>query len=489
MADTHHHDGHCCDHDHHDHAEHDPEMDAIREPAVDEEIKVTNDGGVLKKIVKKGTGYKKPAKGADVDVHYVGKLLDNTIFDSSRDRDKPFNFKLGCGNVIKGWDEGVATMLKDEIAIFTIKPEYAYGSSGQGKIPPNSTLVFEVELLNWCEEKDVSEKKDKSILMKVLKEGEGWETPSDETVCTINYSAKIKETGRIFETKENFTFTIGEETVLPGLEKAVESMKRGEVAIVTIMPQHAFGILGNSALSVAGTDVLEYEVTLVSFDKPKAPYQLAGPEQLEMAEKKRLEGNALYTQGKLARALKKYKKALECVDSDYKLSEEEKGKAKKLKVPCYLNIAACKLATKEWNEVLENCKKALDIESRNVRGLLRRGKAFSALDDWDSAERDFNEVLLIEPKNADALKELKLLKDKIARQNQRDRKAFAGLFSKMSRLEEEENIRLEKEKEAAAQLAKKEAEEKAKVASETNTTTTTTEATPATEPTPTTSSS
>jgi FKBP-type peptidyl-prolyl cis-trans isomerase FkpA len=96
---------------------------------------------------KIGTGDEAVA-GKRVTVHYTGWLTDGTKFDSSKDRGQPFTFQLGGGQVIKGWDQGVAGMKVGGIRKLTIPPDLGYGARGAGGvIPPNATLVFEVELL------------------------------------------------------------------------------------------------------------------------------------------------------------------------------------------------------------------------------------------------------------------------------------------------------------------------------------------------------
>jgi FKBP-type peptidyl-prolyl cis-trans isomerase len=112
-----------------------------------EEKVITTKSGLKYVELKEGTGDEAKA-GQVVEVHYTGWLKDGTKFDSSKDRNKPFQFPLGAGRVIKGWDEGVAGMKVGGKRKLIIPPELGYGKRGAGGvIPPDAELTFEVELL------------------------------------------------------------------------------------------------------------------------------------------------------------------------------------------------------------------------------------------------------------------------------------------------------------------------------------------------------
>ena len=107
----------------------------------------TTPSGLVYEDISVGEGDAAGA-GQRVSVHYTGWLTDGTKFDSSKDRNDPFDFPLGAGHVIRGWDEGVQGMQVGGVRKLTIPPQLGYGARGAGGvIPPNATLVFEVELL------------------------------------------------------------------------------------------------------------------------------------------------------------------------------------------------------------------------------------------------------------------------------------------------------------------------------------------------------
>jgi FKBP-type peptidyl-prolyl cis-trans isomerase len=96
--------------------------------------------------IKLGTGVS-AVVGKTVTAHYTGTLTNGSKFDSSKDRGQPFSFRLGAGQVIRGWDEGLVGMREGGVRKLTIPPHMGYGDRAAGRIPPNSTLLFEIELI------------------------------------------------------------------------------------------------------------------------------------------------------------------------------------------------------------------------------------------------------------------------------------------------------------------------------------------------------
>jgi peptidylprolyl isomerase len=124
-------------------------IDDLKKANPKSELK-TSTTGLQYLVLKEGSG-DKPVKGTKVKAHYTGKLIDGRVFDSSVTRGEPIEFPVGIGQVIKGWDEALSDMKKGEKRILIIPPSLGYGArgAGNGVIPPNATLIFEVELVSF----------------------------------------------------------------------------------------------------------------------------------------------------------------------------------------------------------------------------------------------------------------------------------------------------------------------------------------------------
>ncbi|XP_039988260.1 peptidyl-prolyl cis-trans isomerase FKBP4 [Xiphias gladius] len=401
-------------------------------PMEGEDITPKKDGGVLKLVKREGTGTELPMTGDKVFVHYVGTLLDGTHFDSSRDRGEKFSFELGKGQVIKAWDIGVATMKVGELCQLVCKPEYAYGSAGSPpKIPPNATLVFEVELFEFLGE-DITDDEDGGIIRRIITKGQGYSKPNEGAAVEVTLEGTCE--GRVFDERElKFEIGDGESLGLPaGVEKAITAMEQGEEAIFNIKPKYGFGNAGNAKYNIAGGATLQYKIKLAAFEKAKESWEMNTLEKLEQSSIVKEKGTQYFKEGKYKQASVQYKRIVSWLEHESGLLEEDEKKAKALRLAAHLNLAMCSLKLQEPNQTLENCEKALELDAANEKALFRRGEALFSMKEFDSARDDFQRVVQLYPANKAAKSQLVLCQKHIKEQHEKDKRIYANMFQKFA---------------------------------------------------------
>jgi len=230
---------------------------------------ITTDSGLQYEIIKMGTG-EKPLATDKVEVHYHGTLEDGTVFDSSVDRGETITFPLN--RVIRGWTEGLQLMPVGSKFKFTIPPELGYGARPIGSIPPNSTLIFEVELFNI--EKPIvdldfnlpAEEKTLESGLRYLDhvKGTGEEATSGKEVV-VHYSGYLAD-GTKFDSSHDrgtpFTFVLDQGRVIKGWDEGVAGMKKGGKRTLIIPPELGYGERGAGGV-IPPNATLMFEVELL----------------------------------------------------------------------------------------------------------------------------------------------------------------------------------------------------------------------------------
>ncbi|XP_075998015.1 peptidyl-prolyl cis-trans isomerase FKBP4 [Genypterus blacodes] len=401
-------------------------------PMEGEDITLKKDGGVFKLVKREGTGTELPMTGDKVFVHYVGTLLDGTLFDSSRDRGERFSFELGKGQVIKAWDIGVATMKVGELCQLICKPAYAYGAAGSPpKIPPSATLIFEVELFEFRGE-DITEDEDGGIIRRIINKGEKYSKPNEG--AAVNVTAEGFYEGRLFDQREMlFEIGDGDSLGLPaGVEKAIMAMEQGEEALFTIKPKYGFGNTGNAQYNIPGGATIQYKIKLTTFEKAKEAWEMNTLEKLEQSVIVKDKGTQYFKEGKHRQASLRYKRIVAWLENESGLSEEDESKAKALLLAAYLNLAMCFLKLQEPGKALENCDKALGLDESNEKALFRRGESLFGMKEYDSAKDNFQRVIELYPSNKAAKSQVALCQKQIKQQHEKDKRLYANMFKKFA---------------------------------------------------------
>jgi peptidylprolyl isomerase len=236
---------------------------------------MTTASGLQYEEFEEGVG-EHPKPGDIVSVHYTGELTNGKVFDSSVARGEPISFALGRGQVIPGWDEGIALMKKGGKARLTIPPHLGYGPRATGPIPANSTLIFDVELVDFrpgpppppeaptkVEESQYTTTKS-GLKYYDFEVGTG-EKAEPGTIVNVHYTGWLTN-GQLFDSSllrgEAFTFVLGAGQVIAGWDEGVSTMRVGGKRQLVLPPNLAYGSRGAGGV-IPPNATLIFEVELL----------------------------------------------------------------------------------------------------------------------------------------------------------------------------------------------------------------------------------
>ncbi|CAN7060597.1 unnamed protein product [Brassica oleracea var. botrytis] len=321
--------------------------------------------------------------------------------------------------------------LDQENEIVTEGSAAVHGEPSQdGSVPPK--VDSEVEVL------------DEKVSKQIIKEGHG-STPSKYSTCFLHYRAWTKHTQHKFEDtwqeQQPIEIVLGKEKKeMAGLAIGVSSMKSGERALLHIGWELGYGKDGNFSFpNVPPMADLLYEVEVIGFDETKearwivqgkARSDMTVEERIGAADRRKMDGNNLFKEEKLEEAMQQYEMAIAYMGDDFmfQLYGKYQDMALAVKNPCHLNMAACLIKLKRYDEAIGHCNIVLTEEEKNPKALFRRGKAKAELGQMDSAREDFRKAQKYAPDDNAIRRELRAIAEQEKAVYQKQKEMYKGMF-------------------------------------------------------------
>lgn len=425
------------------------EVDATEVKVVKPKSKVEAEfENIEKRLAKKEKNEgRRPPRGSLVSVHFVGTFAkDGYEFDSSRDRNKgePSVFYIGTGQVIRGWDVGVATMKPGEKARFTCRASYAYGPKGvEGRIPKNATLIFEIELISWTMEDLYNGSHMKRLKLRV---GTG-ANAHYESVCRVDVAVlpglthetdgeDVDNLPTPLHVKTGWDVVLGETAGLPvGLERALEKMCNGEEGLFTV--DGSLVDSDDAEWQITKGTTFRYLVSLAISVNHEDEDSYESEAKVQQAAMRKEQGNTYFSEKNWRGAELKYKRALDFLYGWAAGQDDElRPQARQLELAIRGNLAQTMLNRGDnlsLRGCLDECDMAEDMThpgdvARN-KALFRRAKAFTLLHDYDGALADLNAILVTNPEITHVQAELKRVNKIINDHKVGEKKKFSKLFA------------------------------------------------------------
>ncbi|XP_074311860.1 peptidyl-prolyl cis-trans isomerase FKBP42 isoform X2 [Silene latifolia] len=276
------------------------------------------------------------------------------------------------------------------------------------------------------------------VTKQIIKEGHG-EKPSKYSTCFVHYKAWTESTLHKFEDtwqeQRPVELILGKEKKqMEGLAIGVSCMRSGERALLHVGWELGYGEEGNFSFpNVPPKADIVYEVELIGFDETregKARSEMTVEERISTADRRRMDGNALFKEDKLAEAIQQYEMAIAYMGDDFmfQLFGKYRDMALAVKNPCHLNMAACFIKLKQYDNAIMQCSTVLAEDENNVKALYRRGKAKAELGQIDPAREDLLKARKYAPDDKAIVKELRLLAEQDKAIYQKQKEMYKGIL-------------------------------------------------------------